>query len=142
MYGDQIGLFSKLFTCLNKISNFSKSHRCDERQCSTQLDCFTNDKYSMCLNGSCVCNDGFALSSNGKCNIRASVNKLCSYSIDCALNERCVDNTCRCDPDYYFDTFTYSCLSKQFSFIALQIVGIHNLKLKTSYHFVPILTFI
>ena len=103
------GLICKSSICVCATHYNSTSQRCEERRCTTQLDCFTNDKYSMCRNGRCVCNDRFVLSSNGKCNIRASVNKLCSYSIDCALNERCVDNTCRCDPDYHFDTFTNSC---------------------------------
>ena len=104
------GLICKSSICVCSTHYNSTSDRCEERRCSTQLNCFTNDKYSMCLNGSCVCNDGFVLSSNGKCkNLRASVNKLCSYSIDCALNERCVDRICRCDPDYHFDNITKRC---------------------------------
>ena len=104
------GLICKSSICVCVTYYNFTSHKCEEPRCSTQLDCFTNDKYSMCMNGRCVCNDTYVLSSNGKCtNITASVNKPCSYSIDCSLSERCVDSICRCHPDYHFNTTTKKC---------------------------------
>ena len=97
----------------------TQSGRCLQYSCSNDIECRTYDNNRHCMRGQCECSHNFkANHTNGdKCdknkvlNIKSNTyNKICFADYTCSESyQRCIDNYCKCKPDYVWDETDQRC---------------------------------